>query len=325
MPARSAGFVAAQIQAAVAATAAKVRWPAATARVDLAGSAAAAPVDAASLSSATGTGDMAAVTVGAAVDQAAVTVTEMKEPAAVAGVDPDADTVRLPRFIARGKKPRKRRQAPRLLRSGARVVFVSPWLAVGAGLVIAAALVIASPHMALNTNNFRTMPCDGCKVLNAAPSDPPGRQLTHSPPGQVATQASRRERLLRGMKFSYSVAWQHGDQFAVMITLSSKRQLHHWRVAFTMPGASGLNVDNASFRPNTRGDGGFATPLSGRDAFGGDHGDAVGQDWGQHPTSGNMIVFFVTGTGTFTKLTHTRFDGIHCQFMPLHFPDRSPR
>src|SRR5215472_7436740 len=212
MPARSAGFVAAQIQAAVTATAAKMRWPAATARVAPAGSAAVAQVDAASLSSATGTGDMAAVTVGAAVVQAAVTVMEMNEPAAVAGVDPDADTVRLPRFIARGKKPRKRRrlpQPPPFLRNGARVVFVSPWLAVGAGLVIAAALVIASPHMELN-NNFATMPC--VKTCVGSPHSPAPhrapRQLTHHASlDPKAAKHSRLERLVRKIKFNYNVAW----------------------------------------------------------------------------------------------------------------------
>jgi len=194
-------------------------------------------------------------------------------------------------------------------------------------LVIAAALVIASPHMELNPHNAITLPGDQGAAPNGVPTKHHARQpMTHSQPRQVATQASRRQRFLHGMKFNYSVAWQHSDQFAVMITLSSQRQLHRWRLAFTMRGTSGLTVDNASFRPTTRGDGGFATPLAGGpDTFGGDHVDAVGQDWGQHPTSGNMIVFFVTGTGTFTKLTHTRFDGIHCQFMPLHFPDRSPR
>ena len=207
-------------------------------------------------------------------------------------------------------KDRPPANRPGMLRGSARNVLVTPWFAAGAGIVIAAAMWIYSPHaeLKLPSGAVGEVPCQiqGCgpaaKYGAGSPSTTQGQRIVHrARSGRAATgkgEANRRD-AVSGLKFEFTLLWQRHDSFGAMISVLGEHPLGSWRLTFTMPGAKIRYVVGAEWRPLASRDGGTASAT--RWHF--DNHD------GQHGAS-----FVVFGSGTASTPATCEFDAAVCTF-----------
>ena len=204
--------------------------------------------------------------------------------------------------------------------------LMTPWLAAGAGIVVAAVLALNVPRAALTYS--QTDPRAKCQPPSCASGSPgqqrgglaarnPGVKLKHAgrpavtgamPPGQPGTPAAKGPGTpVRAghpkppypaapaeVQYQTMQRWPAG--FTGLITISSQSALRNWRLAFRYPGAEIDSVAGAKWV--ARGDGGVAT--------------AVPWPWGR--PSGKVVRIMIVANGTPGQPTKCRFDGTRCSF-----------
>lgn len=120
-----------------------------------------------------------------------------------------------------------------------RGAFLAPWFAVSLGIVIAAALSLATPRAALSF-----------------PPAPGGSTAPHKParnPSSGSTAAVNRQAPVhrrpdqpdwsgRRVRVRYWLLTERRGQFMAMIAISGHRPLGNWRLRFLLPGASVRSV-----------------------------------------------------------------------------------
>jgi hypothetical protein len=154
--------------------------------------------------------------------------------------------------------------------------MVTPWFAAGAGVLIAAAILLESPGRAVLSYGPPLDPGVTCRYqgCTAGPGGAGSQTTTqhgtklHPPPAHAAArqagrpgQGGRHSRVSpAGVTVSFR-AHQHGQAgFVGIITLVSRRRsLGDWKLSFRVPGARIMAVQGAAWQPNQAGDGGMAS------------------------------------------------------------------
>lgn len=198
------------------------------------------------------------------------------------------------------------------LRAAARGLMMTPWFAAASGFVIAASLWIYAPHAHLQFNSpgnaIQTQPChDSCAGGGS-----------HRGHGSLASSgkhrlADRRSgAAVSGLTFSYVPLVSQDGKFTIRISVTGKRAIKNWTLAFVLPGDRIRWVWGASWQRTSR-DSGTASP-----------GDGQAGNWpgggqaGNGPFGGNHqqygFTFLVSGTGRQVRPTSCRYDGKSCAF-----------
>lgn len=215
-------------------------------------------------------------------------------------------------------RPHGRSTGSRPGRSGARRgLLVTPWFAAGTGFVLAASMWIYSPHAELRfpSSAINELPCQqqGC----SGGTDQGAGSLTTTsgqPIPHAKKQAHTRHRsAAAGLTFTYTVLWQQQGKFEVMISVTGKRSLRGWQLAFALPGDQVSNVIGASFQPSGS-DGGTASALAGSDAGPWSDGGNGGSGSQAAADDHNVVRFMVFGDGTPVLPTGCRYKGASCTF-----------
>jgi hypothetical protein len=202
-----------------------------------------------------------------------------------------------------------------------RGMLMTPWLSAGAGIVVAAGLALNLPHAVLSYRpNYPGTTCLE-PACGPAPRHSPGG-LTATDPGikfkhgghrrghqWTATgvtpatapgtpDRTRRPAARRGaavhVRYQTIQRWSSG--FTAVITITSRADLDHWRLAFRYPGAHIDSVAGAKWV--ARGNGGVLT--------------AVPWPWGE--PAGNEVKIMIIANGTPSVPRACRFDRARCQF-----------
>jgi len=230
--------------------------------------------------------------------------------------DPEgADTVPLSSSPVAWPAPASRQTPVRprtALRGAARGLMTTPWFAAASGFVIAASLWIYSPHAHLQFNNpsnaIQTQPCPA-RCAGGASQRGPG-SLASSGKHRLADRRSGGA--VTGLTFSYFPLVSQEGRFTIRISVTGKRAIKDWALAFVLPGDRIRWVWGASWH-RTSPDSGTVTgtadqagnwPGGGQDgngSFGGNHQ----QYW---------FTFLVSGTGRPVRPTNCQYDGQTCAF-----------
>jgi hypothetical protein len=213
---------------------------------------------------------------------------------------------------------------------------VTPWFAAATGFVIAASLWIYSPHPQLTYPAIAIgpVPCtsEGCSpstdqqgagsltVNSGAPMTQPPNSA--KPAGtSIRTAAS-------GLTFGYVVLPAVHGEFVVIVSVTGKRPIRNWHLAFVLPGDHIQSVYRADWQPEGS-DGGTASAFTGdpgqqgggaSDAGGGygNQGAAAsegGSADGRAGTPGEYgVSFTVIASGTPAGPAGCRYDGAACTF-----------
>jgi hypothetical protein len=225
-------------------------------------------------------------------------------------------------------------------------LFVTPWFAAATGFVIAASLWIYSPHPQLTFPiAIGGVPCSqtGCVrgidpqgapqlAINSGQPQPRGRK-----PALAGTGVPRNARTAAsGLTFGYQVHPALHGNYEVIVSVTGKRAIKNWRLAFVLPGDHIQFVIGAQWR--ALGNHGLvATPFSsdprqwrggpgysggGRGDFGnsrGDQGQNQGYQADGHSGGPGQILlgFTVIASGDQAAPTRCRFDGARCTFHQL--------
>ena len=207
-------------------------------------------------------------------------------------------------------------------------MLVTPWLAAGAGIVVASGLALNVPRTVLTyTPKYPACQPPACGSTPAghehgglAATDP-GIKMEHARPvrahrpaaGTPLTPAARAARthanavhprgpVRRRMRSQVEVAYQAIQRwptgFSGLITVTGQANLDHWRLAFRYPGAHIESVTGAKWLARGDGNGGVAT--------------AIPWPWG--PPAGQLVRIMIIADGTPGQPTACRFDGARCSF-----------
>lgn len=200
--------------------------------------------------------------------------------------------------------------------------LMTPWLAAGAGIVVAAVLALNVPHPVLTY--IHTYPGTNCDEPSCGSVSPghqlgglaakdPGIELKHAnhtaaagatPPAPVAKDpAAQAHAGIQGphypaapVEVQYQTLQRWPSGFTALITIMSQATLSNWRLAFKYPGAGIDSVAGAKWA--ARGDGGVAT--------------AVPWPWGRPP--GDVVRIMIVANGTPGQPTACWFDRARCSF-----------
>ncbi len=197
-----------------------------------------------------------------------------------------------------------------------RGLLLTPWFAASTGFVIAAGMWLYSPHASISfPSAIGTVHCQlrGCLTpggdgSGSLASSAPGRRLPtkHRHTGQEAAGRNG----AAGLRFTFAVLYHEHQSFGAIITISGKRSLGSWHLAFRLPGTQIQNVFSAEWLPLASNDGGTASPFDGTLGRLADQGG---------------VRFQVFGTGRLTRPTDCVFDGAACTFKVTSAPkDRHP-
>jgi hypothetical protein len=193
------------------------------------------------------------------------------------------------------------------VRRAVRGLLMTPWFAASTGFVIAAGMWLYSPHAtisfpsAIGTIHCRVQGCltPGGKGSGSLASSAPGQRLRTRHAGRGSEQSVGATKPTAGLTFTFTVLWHGRDSFGAAISISGKRSLGTWQLAFRLPGTQIQNVFGAEWLQSASGDGGTAGP------FEVDFGRAADQDG---------VSFRVFGAGTLSSPTSCKFDGANCTF-----------
>ncbi|MGD0687150.1 MAG: hypothetical protein ABSA03_18780 [Streptosporangiaceae bacterium] len=191
-----------------------------------------------------------------------------------------------------------------------RGLLITPWLAAGAGLVVAAALSLSTPRAVLSYGpRHPPATCDrrACGTASArrlpggAERGSPRTDLAHARSVEAskpaATQAGPLESVRGGpVVVRYRTVRRSPAGFTGLITITGHASLGDWRLAFRYPGAVITSVAGASWQ--ARGDGGVARarrPASG-------------------PPAGRVARILFVATGRPGWPDSCRLDGLRCAF-----------
>lgn len=187
------------------------------------------------------------------------------------------------------------REQRRLLAAAARGVLVSPWLAVGAGVVLAAGAASYAPHARLQFGSaIRVTMCrqSGCRSSPRAgtpAAEPAGVSGTRASPPQAPQAPQAPPPPPAGPTVSYDMLWHDRLGFGMLITVRRAAPAAPWQLKFAIPGADHLSVTGASWQPD---------------------GPAGGTAAGRHGTQ-----FVVRGTGRPAPPARCEYNGTHCRFV----------
>lgn len=189
-------------------------------------------------------------------------------------------------------------------------MLVTPWLALGAGFVLAAAAVIFAPHAQLQFGRaigVTRCPSGGCGTAPGAggtavpagagdtplagpapsPAAPAGRSAGQAPAAPPASAA--------GVAVSYDMLFGGRSGFEMLITVRGQRQPGPWQLAFAIPGSGNLSVTGARWSPA---------------------GPAAGTAGGTLPPAGqHRTQFVVQGTGRPAAPSQCVYNGSTCRFI----------
>ena len=198
----------------------------------------------------------------------------------------------------------------------ARSMLMTPWLAAGVGVVVAAVLALNVPRAVLTYS--QTNPGASCQAPSCARVSPPhqhgglaakdpGIELKHrtraaapqAAPSTAKNPTTAHRKLhpagpTADVLYQTLRRWPSG--FTGLITITSRATLSDWRLAFNYPGAHIDSVAGAKW--NADGDGGIAS--------------AVPWPWGAPP--GNIVRIMIVANGTPGQPTACRFDSAPCSF-----------
>ena len=244
--------------------------------------------------------------------------------------------------------PRRASQSRLQLERSVLRAMVTPWFAAGAGVLIAAAILLESPGRAVLSYGPPLDPGVTCRYqgCTAGPGGPGSQTTTqhgtklHPSPARAAAaghagrpgHAARRSQVSSaGVTVSFS-AHQHGQAgFVGIITLvSSRRSLGDWQLSFRVPGARIMAVQGAAWQPNQAQDGGMASWAGSGQGSSGRGPGGSGQDGssqggpevvvhdggqgGQAPGLTAQIVFFAVGAPPSGSLADCTLNGAGCVF-----------
>jgi len=223
----------------------------------------------------------------------------------------------------------------------ARGLLTTPWFAAAAGSVVAASLWIHSPHPQLSFA-IGNAPCStsGC----GSQVDPHGagrpavksgervpqqqHKSAESPKGSTRERAST---AASGLAFGYVVQPAADGKFWLTVTITGKRPIKDWQLAFVLPGAHIQSVHGADWHP-AGGDGGTASQFTGVPGpqRGGPPGGGSGQgDSGGYGNGGagdtTDVFFTVLASGKPVGPNDCSFDGAKCTFRALASPSQGAR
>jgi hypothetical protein len=207
--------------------------------------------------------------------------------------------------------------------------LMTPWLAAGAGIVVAAVLAANVPHAVLTYS--QTYPGTKCQQpacgsrppgggrggltakdpgieLKRANQPPAARAVAPGSPAAPAAKAPvfpsfpphrgypRPHYPIAPVEVQYQTMQRWSSGFTAVITIMSRATLYDWRLAFRYPGVGIDSVTGAKWAAS--GDGGVAT--------------AVPWPWGGPP--GNIVRIMIVANGTPGQPTACTFDGTRCSF-----------
>ncbi len=206
------------------------------------------------------------------------------------------------------------------MRTVVRRLLVTPWFAASTGFVIAAGMWLHSPHAsisfppAIGTVHCQLHNCQvpGGKGSGSLTSSVPGQRLPirHVHKRPAAGQSATARQSIAGLRFTLTVLWHGHNSFGAVITISGRRSLGSWQLAFRLPGTRIENVFGAEWVQLASSDGGTASPFEGQ--------------FGQ-PADQGGVSFRVFGTGSLGRVTHCTFDGAACSFkVTAAGPDGQP-
>jgi hypothetical protein len=201
--------------------------------------------------------------------------------------------------------------------ASARSLMVTPWLAAGAGIVIAAAMAVDSPAALTYVPNGPAVRCPeaGCP----GPADHPG--VATASPGVPLTTGQGPDRgpgtgspgrggAAPAYQVGYQILRRWPSGFLAEMTMPANAPPGSWSLRFTFPSAQVDQVSGARWQPSANADGGTATgPWSSHGHFPG-HGGPGGPGGGG--TGGRQLQVWATGTPT--TPSGCRFDGVGCRF-----------
>jgi hypothetical protein len=196
----------------------------------------------------------------------------------------------------------------------ARSLMVTPWLAAGAGIVIAGALAVDSPAALTYVPNGPAVRCPQAGCTGPADHAPglatasPGVPLTTGRgPGEGSeTGPSKRVGAGPAYQVGYRILRRWPSGFLAEITMPADARSGSWSLRFAFPSAHVDRVSGARWQPSGNGDGGTATgPWSWQGGFAG-HGGPGRQD-----NDGQLMVW---ATGTPTVPSGCSLDGVSCRF-----------
>jgi hypothetical protein len=201
-----------------------------------------------------------------------------------------------------------------MLKQAGRRLVVSPWFAAGAGVVIATGAVIYMPHADMSYGGAISVThCKVAECSHVTPNDAVPLQLGS---GQQVTVSPSPPSVLAGMTFSYQVLDQSSwDGFSMLITIRAPHSLGQWKLAFAIPGATGVYVLGARWAQSGP-DGGTASNYYGSTESAGDAAIAGNQS-GAGSGSGQdsrTVQFQIRGTGTPSAPADCSYNGAACQF-----------
>jgi hypothetical protein len=198
-----------------------------------------------------------------------------------------------------------------------RGLLVTPWFAAGVGILIAAALALATPrHAVLSYGPVDPgIPCKLPRCASPAPRHGPGSLATAKPgvplqqplirrttavPTVVAARPSATPRPASPAEIAvhYAVIRHSRGTFLAVITVQSSRKLGSWTLGFVIPGARISDVWGGKWQPSASGSGGVAS----------------GQPWPwarSGPGTARIVIF---ATGRPRVPVGCMFDGEGCVF-----------
>jgi hypothetical protein len=217
-------------------------------------------------------------------------------------------------------------------------VLVTPWFAAATGFFVAASLWIYSPHPQLTfpiAIGKAPMPCNsngcgshvdkqGAGSLTLNSGEPLTQQQKSAARGGSGARSQART-AASGLTFGYVVQPTGRGNFELVITVTGKRAIKNWRLAFVLPGDHIRFVFGAHWQPRGS-DGGTATPSTGAPSTGarsqqhsgpGDYGSGQGDYTygGAHDQPG--VIFTVFASGKAVPPADCTFDGASCTFHQL--------
>jgi hypothetical protein len=219
--------------------------------------------------------------------------------------DPEsADTVSL--------SPQATGKPQAALRGAARGLMTTPWFAAASGFVIAASLWIYSPHAHLQFNGpGNAVQTQHCHDRCVGGSSRPGRgSLASSGKHRLADRRSGAA--VSGLTFSYFPLVSQDGRFTIRISVTGKRAIKDWTLAFVLRGDRIHWVWGASWH-RTSPDSGTVTGTAdqaGKRPGGGQAGN--GSFGGNHQQY--WFTFLVSGTGRTVRPTNCQYDGQTCAF-----------
>jgi hypothetical protein len=193
-------------------------------------------------------------------------------------------------------------------------MLMTPWLAAGAGVVLAAALALHGPHAQLTYTPVNPGGACSAGICRAAPGSPGGADGTDAVPGQALSGTAPGRAVPRtglrharkvpavgghapasgpALRVRYQTVQQWPGGFRALITLTGQAVRTGWQLSFRYPGATVDSVTGASWASHDGEVTVTSSPLPAAPAAGG-------------------VRIRLRASGTPSRPTGCSFDGVAC-------------